>query len=42
LWLVVDIPNIWSIGILPFLVGIALLIIHFLEKKSQPTENETK
>ena len=37
-----DIKSLISIGIIPFLIGVAYVVIHFLEKKNQPTENEKK
>jgi len=32
-------PQVWTVGILPFLVGAAFLIIHFIEKKKPTDEN---
>ena len=32
-------PAVWSVGILPFLIGVGFLIIHFIEKKKATDEN---
>ncbi|MCL2416534.1 MAG: DUF6249 domain-containing protein [Bacteroidales bacterium] len=39
LWLIVDMQNIWAVGLINVFVGVALLIVHFLEKKKQTEEN---
>jgi len=34
-----EVPQVWTIGIIPFLVGVGFLIIHFIEKKKPTDEN---
>ncbi|MCL2412563.1 MAG: DUF6249 domain-containing protein [Bacteroidales bacterium] len=40
LWSIIpDVQNIWTVGLIPLFVGLALLIIHFIEKKKESKEN---